>query len=461
MGNMRDTRDPREIALVVLERVERTEAFAKEALDGRLGKHRLSRENRSLARELTYGTLRWRGYIDGALSSLLTRDLQSLPGMIRNILRLGAYQILFLNRIPDFAAIDESVNLAKRYGHVGTAGLVNAVLRRVAERRDEFPLFPEGADEVERLAIRCSHPRWLVQRWVERWGEDATRALCEAANRPPPFVVRVNRTRTSTEALADELRALGIGCEAGRYVEEALRLSGHVDLGSIEAFGRGLFQVQDESAMVVILLLDPQPGETVIDLCCAPGGKAGHIAERTDCEAFVIAADVREIRLRRVAENLTRLALRGVAPVVADGKEFAVRTADRVLVDAPCSGTGVLRRRADMRWRLRPGDIADLVRTQRALLENAARLVRPGGVIVYSTCTLESEENEEVVEQFLAKHAQFVREDASPFVHHELVDESGYVRTFPHVHDLDGSFAARLRRVATTREIGCTPTSRG
>lgn len=458
---MMDGRAPREIALTVLDRVERTDSFAKEVLEGRIRKSRLSSRDRGLARELTYGTLRWRGYIDGALRSLLSRDLDDLPGMIRNILRLGAYQVLFLDRIPDFAAIDQSVLLAKRHGHAGTAGLVNAVLRQVAARRDEMPLFPDGADRIERLAIEYSHPRWLVERWLERWGEETTRGLCAAANRTPPFVVRVNSTRTDPDRLRTELRSAGIESEPGRYLPEALRLAGLVDLRRLEAFRRGLFQVQDESAMAVTALLDPRPGEVIVDLCSAPGGKATHIAERTDGRAYVIAVDKHHSRLGLVGRNVARLGLEGILPVVGDGVAFSARGAERVLVDAPCSGTGVLRRRADLRWRLMPSDIGALVRIQTALLEGASRLVRDGGVIVYSTCTLEPEENEEVVEGFLRGHGGFRREDASLYVHRDLVDEIGYLRTFPSLHDLDGIFAARLRNVGGEGEVGRAPTDRG
>jgi 16S rRNA (cytosine967-C5)-methyltransferase len=446
MDGTMDVRNSREISLVVLERVEQTEAFAKEVLERRIENGRLSRRDRGLARELTYGTLRWRGYIDAGLNELLRHDLGTLPCSIRNILRLGAYQLLFLERVPDFAAINESVALARRHGHAGTAGLVNAVLRRVAQRRDEFPLFSEEADGIERLAIRCSHPRWLVERWVGCWGEDATYDLCCAANRTPPFVVRVNSLRTDRESLLRRLRAEGVECEAGRYVEEAIRLTGRVDLMRLKTFREGLFQAQDESAMAVTALLDPQPGERIVDLCSAPGGKAGHISERTGGEALVLAVELREARLRHMLANVKRLGIRRLAPIVADGTTFPARGAARVLVDAPCSGTGVLRRRADLRWRLREESIGDLTRVQAALLENAARLVLPGGVIVYSTCTLESEENESIVEAFLRGHEEFRLENASQFVHHDLVDAAGYVRTFPHIHDLDGTYAARLVR---------------
>jgi 16S rRNA (cytosine967-C5)-methyltransferase len=461
MGSMMDGRAPREIALTVLDRVDRTDSFAKEVLEGRLRRSRLSSKDRGLARELTYGTLRWRGYIDGALRSLLYRDLDALPAMIRNILRMGAYQILFLDRIPDFAAVDQSVSLAKKYGHGGTAGLVNAVLRQVAARRGEMPLFPDGADRIERLAIEYSHPRWLVERWLERWGEETTRGLCAAANRTPPFVVRVNSTRTDPDSLRTELRSAGIESERGRYLPEALRLAGPVDLRRLEAFRRGLFVVQDESAMAVTALLDPRPGEVIVDLCSAPGGKATHIAERTGSSAYVVAVDRHQSRLRLVRQNAERLGLERVVTVVGDGAAFCARGVDRVLVDAPCSGTGVLRRRVDLRWRLMPSDIGALVRRQTALLEGASRLVRNGGVMVYSTCTLEPEENEEVVEGFLGRHGGFQREDATSCVHRDLVDETGYLRTFPSLHDLDGTFAARLRKVGGGEEIGRAPTDRG
>lgn len=436
------SRGAREVALLALHRVETDGSYADRVLDSLLGETDLPKRDRALATELTYGTLRWRGRIDWILNRLVKGGIERLTPWVRNILRLGAYQLLFCERIPAFAAVSESVELAKVYGHSGVAKLVNGVLRRVGRSS----IHPPSARRVEDLAVSLSHPSWLVARWVSRFGTEEAERLLEADNEVPPISVRSNTLRVSREKLEEMLAEEGFSPTPGRFSPSSVHIEG--DPSSSQAYCKGLFQVQDEGATLVGGLLDPQPGELVVDLCSAPGGKTTHLAELMENRGLVVAVELKPWRLKLVLENCERLGIGIVKGVVADGRRFCLRReADRVLVDVPCSNLGVLRRRVDLRWRMREEEIGELARLQSELLEGGASLVRKGGVLVYSTCSLEPEENEEVVSGFLRSHPQFVLEDGKPWAPEEVV-RNGCLRTYPHLHGLDGGFAARMKRTS-------------
>ncbi len=434
-------RGAREIALLVLYRVEKDGSYADRVLDSLLEETALSEKDRALATELAYGTIRWRGKLDWVLDQLVKGGLGKLTPWIRNILRLGAYQLIFSDRIPAFAAVSESVELAKRYGHLGVAALVNGVLRRVGKKT---PPLPKG--EAESMAVSHSHPSWMVERWVGRWGIAQTEEILKANNQVPPISVRTNTLNVTREELERSLRDEGFSPAKGSFSPVSLMIEGKPS--SSAAHQEGLFQVQDEGATLVGHLLDPQPGELVIDLCSAPGGKAAHLGELMRNTGLMLAVDINRARLNLVRENCERLGIRIVRAVVADGRRFSVRrSVDRVLIDAPCSNLGVLRRRVDLRWRIREEEIGELAALQRELLDSGSALVKKGGVLVYSTCTIEPEENEETVLEFLELHPDFSIEDGESFIPREVVDGSGWLRTLPHVHGLDGGFAARLRKM--------------
>jgi 16S rRNA (cytosine967-C5)-methyltransferase len=387
------------------------------------------------------GTVVWRGRIDFTLSRLLTRPLEDLPISIRNTLRLGAYQLLFLDQIPAYAAVSESVRLARRHGHEGTAKLVNAVLRRVADR--EADVADEAMDPVDRIARLGSHPAWMVRRWMDRLGLQETEALCRADNRVPPVILRHNRLKGSLQDLLDRLR--GVRVRPHPLQEGFLVVEEGGGLFRTPAFLEGWATVQDVSAGLAVCLLDPRPGETVLDLCAAPGGKTGFIAEKMGDRGRVVALDRHAGRLRQLTENLQRLGLRCVETAISDDATPLPEWAfDRVLVDAPCSGLGVLARRPDVRWRRAASELREFARVQLELLSRGASAVRPGGLLVYSTCTTEPEENEGVVEAFLAARPDFEVEPARDCVGPGAADL--YLQTWPHRHDCDGAFAARLRR---------------
>jgi 16S rRNA (cytosine967-C5)-methyltransferase len=427
--------------------VDTRKAFSDLLLNRALKDSPLEPRDAALATELVGGTLRWRGRIDWLLSRYVRDGLDSLPPWIRNVLRMGLYQMLYLDRVPAHAAVDESVKLARLYGHPGTAGLTNAVLRKILREGDRLA-DPEKLieDRQEALAIAYSHPLWLVERWQRRLGEEETRALLAANNRPPPLGLRVNQSRTDRETLRRALGERGVQVEAAPVSQIALRVVGNLVLQEIPEFADGHFFVQDESETLVGELLAPEAGETILDLCAAPGGKTTHIQEARGSRGVVLAVDSQMGRLHRVRENVARLGLLGVDLIRADGQELALaRPVDRVLVDAPCSGLGVLGRRADARWRKTEASLRGLAGLEEELLGAGSMHVRPGGVLVYSVCSTEPEETTKLIGAFLAGHPDFELEDASEFVPSEVVT-NGSLLLYPHRHGTDGAFAVRLRR---------------
>jgi len=439
--------NPREAAVQVLARVDSGEAFANVLLAAALERLRLSPADAGLATELVYGVLRHRARVDWTLDGALRRPLAELPPRIRAVLRSGCYQLLFLTRIPPHAAVDEAVSLARVYGHPGTVRLVNAVLRRIAAE-GERPL-PDGPP-AERIAVEHSHPRWLVERWLLRFGLEETIDLCRANNTPAPATARLNTSKADPQTVVPRLRRGGV-------LVGPTPLPEGVILDSPFAAQRrlvddGLLTMQDLGAMVVTHILDPRPGEVVIDAAAAPGGKTTHIAERMRDRGRIIACDIHPGKLQRLSARLSTLGLASVEAHHLDarqvGRTFPAQ-ADRLLLDAPCTGLGVLRRRPDIKWRVRQDSLAALARLQREMLDGVAEAVRPDGVLVYSVCSTEEEEGREVIDGFLRDHPAFGLEGFSlPNDLRAAGGDDGTVLLLPHRHGTDGFFIARLRRRA-------------
>jgi 16S rRNA (cytosine967-C5)-methyltransferase len=402
---------------------------------------RLPPRERGFLQELTYGSVRLRGRLDHLLGQLVRDGTDSLQPEVLDVLRLGAYQLREM-RVPAYAAVSESVELVRAAGAPRAAALVNGVLHALRRRAGELAFPDPRADAAGYLASWGSHPRWLVERWLARWSaEDVTR-LVELDNTRPELYVRV--VRMGAAEAVESLAALGIRAERVGMSPESLRLPPGTDprtvLDAVPAV------VQDPAASLVLRYAHLPPGGRVLDLCAAPGGKAVVLA---DTARYVAAADLSPRRLARVRQTVERLGLRGrIGPVVADGRTPPFAPADAVLLDAPCTGTGTLRRHPDGRWRVLPGDLALLVELQGALLTSAAGLVRPGGLLIYSTCSLEPEENEDVVERFLGGHSDFRIETAEGAVEGGLVDGEGRLVVLPQRTGTDGAFAARLRRAS-------------
>lgn len=413
----------------------------------------LAPEDERLASDLVAGVTRLRRRLDFLLAPLVRGGLDRLDAPIRQALRVGLYDLLERGT-PPHAAVGEAVEAARTLGHRGGAGLVNAVLRAAARALGAgAPPRPDTGDAAEDLAVWHSYPTWLVRRWRDRLGPDDAVALLEAGNATPTFGLRANPLRTTPDALADELRALGVESRPSQWLDDVLvvgRLQPVLHAGIVRD-GRAV--VQDEGAAMVVRVLDPQPGDAVLDAAAAPGGKTLYAAERMGARGRVVALDVSEGKLRLLAAAAAAHGVGFVETVVADlraaTKRPGLREAfDRVLLDAPCSGLGVLGRRADLRWNRSEADLATLADLQDELLDAAALAVRPGGLLVYATCSVEPEENEDRVAAFLERRAEFAAEDVGDRVPAAMRTPAGHYAALPHRHGTDGAFAARLRRTA-------------
>ncbi len=456
----------RELALLSLAEWESGSGKIDTILDRQLMGAGLDSRDVALTQNIVFGTLRLKGRIDWVLDQYVKGGLRSLPLPIRNALRLGLYQIDFLDRIPPRAAVNESVTLARRYGHKGTAGLVNAVLRNILTGlRPDFPDI--DADPVGHISAVHSHPRVLAARWIARYGIESTMTLCEYNNTVPRLVVRANALSVTTEGLASALGSEGVVTRPGRYFGECLELEGAGDITRLTAFTAGLMQVQDEGTLLAVKLLDPKPGERIVDMCAAPGGKTTYIAELMRGKGRVLAFEISRRRAEMLRANIERLHVPNCEVLCGEATSDVTDAADAILVDAPCTGTGTLSRRPDSRWKFdldardkSKAEIEDHERyhprgifsrqasRQLRLLLQAADMTRETGCVVYSTCSLEPEENEHVVERFLRKRDDFILDDAAGYVPGMFVD-GGYARILPHKHGIDGAFAARLVRKKT------------
>ena len=400
----------------------------------------LDARDRRWLRELMYGMLRQRGTIDAHLAERVRGGLARVDSDLLDLMRLGVYQLLHMGSVPAYAAIAQTVELAKVRHGIGASKLMNAVLRRVDRERNDLTL-PKTGDKLDDLAAKYSHPRWLIARWLARWGEEATAVLMMKNNAEAPVVIRpYGIVREQLEAM---LEGSGVEVEDAPLVRDSIQISGGISLTELGAFKQGLFFVQDPGSTLVTEYAAIPAGATVADLCAAPGGKA---LELTRTAGFVVAADKSPDRLKRLLDNRSRLEAHNLFVTVGDARMPVVRNADVVLIDVPCTGTGTFRRHPDARWRLRVSDVAAMAALQGTILRAAAQVVKPGGLLVYSTCSLEAEENEKQVEAFLARNPDWKLEPPPRgSVPQETID-GGYLRVLPQVHGSDGAFAARLRR---------------
>jgi len=436
----------REVAVRVLERVEADASFADLALEAELRARGPSSRDAALATELVFGTLRWQRYLDWILAPHSRRGLDALDLRVRVILRTAAYQIAFLERVPAFAVVNDAVTLAPHTP--GVKAFVNAVLRSFANRGvSEREPAPPG-DRLDALGTRCSFPTWLVERWVKRYGHDEAEALMRALNERPPLTLRTNTRRTTRQALGQRLLfEEGLACQPTSLAPEGLVVSPGGAPGDWRAFADGSFAVQDEASMLIARLLAPEPGSTIADVCAAPGTKTTHLAQLMDDRGRVVAFDPQPARLARIGAAAARLGLTIIdarpGGVEALAGEFG-GTCDGVLVDAPCSNLGVLRRNPEVKWRRQPEDLVAVSRRQSEILRAAATMVKPGGRLVYATCSLEPEENDDVVRAFLAGRPGFTLDPPETFP--LPLDADGALRCLPHRHGSDGFTAVRFRR---------------
>lgn len=437
----------RDTALKVLIACRTHGAWADAALKAQLARDQLSPQDAALCSRMVYGVTQNHLLLDFYLAAYCSQKPDHLQPPLLDILRLGAYQILFLDKVPDRAAVSEAVELAKRSGRGQAAGLVNAVLRKLSQNKNALPSIPDR-DEVKFLSIRYSHPKWLVKRLLELLGRGETEAFLAADNTAAPLTVQVNPLKTTQEKLTAELEALGVRVTPHVWVPGCLELSGTGDLTALEPFRVGHFLVQDGAAALAARAAAVTPGQRVLDVCAAPGGKSFGAAFAMEDRGEILACDLHENKLKRIQDGAQRLGLTSIRTAAADGREFRPEweaAFDTVLVDAPCSGLGIIRKKPDTRYK-KADDLFTLPVVQQAILDNACRYVKPGGVLVYSTCTILPEENQQVTDAFLAQHRDFSREDLP--LPDQAGQADGQVTLWPHRHDTDGFYICRMRRQA-------------
>jgi len=443
--------NPRQAACSVLLRINKDGSYADQLMDKELANGNLTGPNRGLFAELVFGVLRRQGTLDYILKGLLDQPLSKLEPAALVLLRIGLYQLIYLDRVPESAAVNESVNLAKQL-IPRASGLVNAVLRNYLRRKDSITFPNPATDPAASIAVRHSHPDWLVKQWISQLGEDETELLAEASSLQPPLTLRANTLLISRDDLLQRLLDNSIAATPCHFSPHGIQIEGRHHIPGLPGFRDGLFAVQDEASQLAGLMLDPQPGERILDTCAAPGGKATHMAQLMNNRGQIVAMDVSKRKLPLILDSAQRLGISIISTRAADllrSDLLPENAFDRILLDAPCSGLGVIRRNPEAKWRLVPADIARLAETQKRLIDNAVKMLKPGGVLLYSTCSTTCEENESVVNDFLSRHCDCMLENLNGIfpAYEELFTSEGMFRSWPHRHGMDGFFAARLRKM--------------
>ncbi|CAM4026374.1 16S rRNA methyltransferase [Bacillus manliponensis] len=437
----------RELALDGLMQVEKSGAYSNLLLNNLIEKNNIDKKDVGLLTEIVYGTIQRRDTLDYYLQPFLRKKVEP---WVKVLLRFSLYQMLYLDRVPERAAIHEAVEIAKKRGHKGISGMVNGVLRSI--QREGVPSLDEIKNEEQRLAIATSHPEWLVKEWINEYGIDTAQKMCEVNLLPPVPTARVNVSKTSVEEMLQTLEAEGIEAKRGDLAEDAIQIE-KGNVAHTEAFKNGLLSIQDESSMLVARALSPEIGDTILDSCAAPGGKTAHIAERLQGTGKVVSLDLHPHKVRLIEQQAKRLQLENVEAKALDARkvqeQFEAESFDKILVDAPCSGFGVIRRKPDIKLGKNKEDSERLATIQLSILEKVAPLLKKGGRLVYSTCTIEKVENEQVLEQFLQSHPEFERDmsmterlpnKVAPYV------QNGEVQILPHYFATDGFYIACLRK---------------
>lgn len=444
----------REAAMNILTAVEEEGAYSNLLLNQVLKGADLSPADAGLATELVYGTIARRNTLDYFLESYVAKGMKKLAPWVRNLLRLSLYQILYLDRIPDHAAVSEAVNIAKRKGHQGISGMVNGVLRNMLRNRDQLSV-PDDLPAAQRIALTYSHPEWLVKRWIAQYGEHTAEAMCRANNEAPPVSVRVNTTMTTRDQLMREMEEAGHHVQPSKLSGDGIIVMSGGNMALTSWYEDGMLSVQDESSMLVAEAVGAEPGMAVLDCCAAPGGKTSHIGEKMLDRGSIIANDVHPHKVKLIQDQADRLGLGSIETVCHDALDlpsyYEEASFDRILLDAPCSGLGVIRRKPDLRWTKSPEDVESISGLQKELLSRVSKLLKPGGILVYSTCTTEQKENDQVVREFLSANPHFAAAGLAESMNEEVkscVTEEGLgIQILPQKFDSDGFYIARLTRL--------------
>ncbi len=440
---------PRGIAVKILNRIDRTDAYLDKLIDVELKYSELSGPDKALLNEIVHGVIRWERRLDWILRGFYKGEFSKCIPDLKNALRVALYQILFLDNIPYYAAVNEAVEFVKKIHGEKSANLVNAVLRNIIRTIEESEIrYPnQEEDEINFLGTYYSHPNWLVKRWIKRYGREFTERLMEENNQRPKLTLRFNSLLTDRESFEKKLQEAELRYRPSKYLKQFFVLLHLTNITDWNYFQQGYFSIQDESAGLPCILLNPQPGETILDLCAAPGGKSTFIAELMENKGKIIAVDKYESRIALMKKNVERLKITNIEFLIGDSETIEISPVDKVLLDAPCSGLGVLTKKPEIKWKKDSEDIKRLTGIQSRLIDNAAKLVKVGGTLVYSTCTIEPEENFEIIKKFLESHPNFELVKSHPDIHPDLIDENGCISTYPNLHEMDGSFAAKLIRL--------------
>jgi len=446
--------DARSCAVKILCRCERTDSYLEKLIDAEIRNDQMNDFDKALLNEISHGVIRWMRRLDWFLNGFYRGNYEKCLPEVRNAMRVALYQILFLNKIPYSAAVNEAVEFIKRIHTEKHAGVVNGLLRTIIRTLDNLVWPTREIDEVNYLGIVQSHPNWMVKRWINRFGFDEAVKLCEENNKRPVMSLRMNSLKISNEDFENHLKSKNINFKKGNYLNGFYTAKTMSKIYTDDLFRSGYFTVQDESAGLVSKLVDPKKEETIIDICSAPGGKSSHIYELSGGEARIISIEKYLSRFELMKTNFKRLELKNSTlinddvcePKTRELKEKLIGAADKILVDAPCSGLGVLSKKPDIKWKRAQEDITKLQKLQLEILRNSIKYLKPGGAVIYSTCTTESEENSEVVKMFLEENPDFKVDSAANYVDAGVVNEDGFIETFPHIHHVDGSFAVRLVR---------------
>lgn len=444
----------RALAVKIIIRCERSDAYLDKLIDSELRNNELNDLDKALLNELAHGVIRWLRRLDWFLNGFYRGQYEKCLSDVKNAMRVALYQIIFLNKIPYSAAVNESVEFIKKLRGDKHAGVVNGLLRTIIRTLDSLVWPSREIDEVNYLGIIQSHPNWMVRRWVKRFGFDEAEKLCEANNQRPMLTLRVNKNKTSVEEVEQYLQQQGIASKKGNYLDYFLHIRMMSKIYNDEYFKKGYFTIQDESAGLMSELLSAAEGDVVLDVCAAPGGKSSHISEIMKNKGKIISIDKYFTKVEIMKKNFERLETKNIevyhediqSPKSELLKDTLLNKVDKVLVDAPCTGLGVISKKPDIKWKREVEDILKLQTIQLEILNKASEYVKEGGVLVYSTCTTEIEENENVVKKFLEEHREFEIDNASQYVSKEAVNSNGFVEVFPHRHGIDGAFGARLKK---------------
>lgn len=442
----------RACAVKILVRCERSDAYLDKLIDAEMRNSLLNDFDKSLLNELTHGVIRWMRRLDWFLNGFYRGQYEKCLSDVKNAMRVALYQILFLNKIPYSAAVNEAVEFVKKIRGDKLAGVVNGLLRTIIRTLDALVWPTREIDEVNYLGIIQSHPNWIVRRWITRFGFDEAQKLCESNNKRPFLTLRLNKTKIKPEDFYAHMQEINTPFSQCCYLDYFYTTKMISRIYDDEFFKKGYFTIQDESAGLVSHLLSPREGDLILDVCAAPGGKASHISELTNNKCKIIAIDKYLSRSDTMKKTFDRLEMSNVLAFHEDisnprtdlMKTKIIGKVDKVLVDAPCSGLGVLSKKPDIKWKREPKDIYELQNLQLELLEKATEYVKPNGVLVYSTCTIEKDENIDVVKKFLQNHSEYYLDDAKKYLPSDVVGKEGCMELFPHLHNTDGAFGARL-----------------